>query len=417
MLATRLAMITRVYAMTNASEGEGLRSSARRLVLLVGLAVLGLGFSALLQGTSGVRLRQVATSLPYGKGITLLLAIGLFAGAFGISRRELLRNARVVLIAITFGVAIKAALTGGIMVLAYHNLAYLLLGVAVAQIDPLSVAVTIQHSAMSERAKAVLTAWASFDDPVTILLVAYLASFTLFRRGAPVQGHLVGAGLDPHTGQIAFNAALVAVAVIAWYLIKVRGRFADRTRNALLCLMLAGLIAAAVAFNLLIGITVCGLFFRPDIKVIVSGVVKFAFYTATFLLGMFLVTGVNIPAGILLGVSVFLVQVLAGTFIGRGMSRQDRVGLALGQQNGLTAIVLALVLQPYLPSAVGIIAVAILVVNILYISANAAWDLNMGVGSELTQLNWEPAGRHHGSWPRQKDSVSDPLSAEHRILR
>ena len=57
------------------------------------------------------------------------------------------------------------------------------------------------------------------------------------------------------------------------------------------------------------------------------------------------------------------------------MPRDDRVHLALGQQNGLTAIVLALALQPYLPSAVGIIAMAVLTVNALHLVTNGAWDL------------------------------------------
>jgi hypothetical protein len=82
------------------------------------------------------------------------------------------------------------------------------------------------------------------------------------------------------------------------------------------------------------------------------------------------VTGVNVLAGMLLGACVFLAQALTGLIIGHGMPRNDRVHLALGQQNGLTAIVLALALQPYLPSAVGIIAIAILVVNTLHISSN-----------------------------------------------
>jgi hypothetical protein len=68
-------------------------------------------------------------------------------------------------------------------------------------------------------------------------------------------------------------------------------------------------------------------------------------------------------------------QTRAGALIGRDLPRGDRVRLALGQQNGLTAIALALALQPYLPSAVGIIAIAILVVNIMHILSNGIWTL------------------------------------------
>jgi NhaP-type Na+/H+ or K+/H+ antiporter len=403
-----------VCVMTDVSGDGGLRRSVRRLVLVITLALLGLAASAVVQGSSGVRLRQVASSSLYGKSIAALLTIGLFASVYGISRQELRQNARIVLVAITFGVAFKAVLTGSIMALAYGSAGYLLLGVAVAQIDPLSVAATLQHSSMSRRARSVLSAWASFDDPVTVLLVAYLASFTL--SGVRQHGQGVLAGSDD-IRQIALNAALVAVAGIVWYLagVRLRDRGGAGLRNVLLCLVLAGLMAAAVGFDLLIGITVCGLFFRPPIDAVISRVVDLAFYAATFLLGMLLVTGVNVPAGVLLGVSVFLVQVLAGGIISRGMPHDDRVHLALGQQNGLTAIVLALALQPYLPAAVGIIAIAILVVNVLHISCNGVWELVRNLKPQRGRENPEliaNRAKPRGLWSVEKEAAGTSVPVE-----
>jgi len=334
------------------------------------LAIAGLAVSVVAQEALHVHVRQIADSPFYGKCISALLSVGLFASSYGISRRELRRNARVVLIAITFGVALKAGLVGAIMALAYGSTGFLLLGIAVAQIDPLSVAATLRHSGMSERAKSILSAWASFDDPVTILLV-YIGSFTLpMTRQAP-RGSL-GASAGSYLSQIVLNAALIGVAAIAWYILAVflHDRVGARSRYALQCLVLAGLLAVAAGYGLLIGITVCGLFFRPPVTAAVDRVVGFAFYAATFLLGLLLVEGVNIPAGMLLGVSVFAVQVLAALTISPGLPRADRVHLALGQQNGLTAIVLALVLQPYLPQAVGIIAIAILTTNVIHVYSN-----------------------------------------------
>jgi hypothetical protein len=348
-------------------RGQG---SVRRLVVVITLALLGLAVSAILRSFTGMRPHLLTGSVIYGKGISALLAIGLFASVYGISRRELRRNARVVLVAITFGVAFKALLTGGVMALAYGSAGYMLLGVAVAQIDPLSVAASLQDSGMSQRAKSVLSAWACFDDPVTVLLVIYLASVLL--PGAERRhGALAVTGSGSFIELIGLNAALVATAGVAWYLFAVRrDRCGLARRDIVLCLVLVALMAAAVNFGLLAGISVCGLFFRPPVTELVSRVVNGAFYAATFLLGLLLAAGVNVLAGMLLGASVFLVQVLTGTIVGHGMPRNDRVHLALGQQNGLTAIVLALALQPYLPSAVGIIAIAILVVNVLHISSN-----------------------------------------------
>jgi hypothetical protein len=367
---------------SGASRTAELRTSFRRLILLMLSALIGLGFSLVLQATTGVRVHELAGSATYSKAISALLATGLFASVYGISLRELRRNARVVLVAITLGVAFKAILTGGIMALVYRSAGFLLLGVAVAQIDPLSVAASLKDSTVSQRAKSVLSAWASFDDPVTVLLVAYMASLVLpATRGPGQAASIAGITASSYLSQIALNALLVAIAGLAWYLLAIlparhgQPRRWATGRVLLLYAILAGLMVFAVSFGLLVGITVCALFYRPPLDAVVSHVVGGAFYAATFMLGMLLVTGIDAPAGLLLGVSVFLVQVVAGLLISRGMPSADRAVLALGQQNGLTAIALALALQAYLPSAVGVVAVAVLTVNVIHIVTNRAWDI------------------------------------------
>jgi hypothetical protein len=360
-----------------------LRHSVHRLVYIVSFALLGLIVAQVTQATAGIRVNGIADSVGYGKLIMTLLAIGLFASVYGISRSQLRSNARVVLVAITFGVVGKALLTGGIMVLAFGGAGYLLLGTAVAQIDPLSVTATMRNSGMSQRAKAILLAWASFDDPVTVLLVAYLAPVTL--RGVSGRGALAIAGAGSAVEQIALNAALVALGGVAWYLLGVRykERLGPGLGPALCCLILIGLLTLAVCFGLLVGIALCGLFFRPPLEKVITGIVDVAFYGATFLLGMLLTRGADMLPGLLLGATVFAVQGLAGTVIGRGLPRDDRVRLALGQQNGLTAIVLALALAPYLPSSVGIVAVAILAVYGLHICSNQYWEASARKSAEI----------------------------------
>jgi NhaP-type Na+/H+ or K+/H+ antiporter len=369
----RADKIARLQAMTNARVEGGLRRSIIRLALALCIALLGLVASYLLKANHpDLRPDRLAHSAAYGELTSALLTVGLFASAFGISRRELRRNARVVIVAVTLGVTAKAALTGGIMALAFGSIAYLMLGVAVAQIDPLSVAAMLRHSRMSERARSVLSAWASFDDPVTVLLVVYLAAFTLPHVH---QAGALTATSASYLAQAAANAALVAAAAAAWYAVGARRAWRSSAGQTIVqCTILVLLLAAAVRFDLLIGITVCGLFFRPAIESVLSRAVDVAFYGATFLLGTLLLTATGVAAGLLLGVVAFGVQGLAGWAIGYRMTRADRVYLALGQQNGITAIILALALQPYIPSAVAIIAVAILVVNTLHITCNGIWD-------------------------------------------
>jgi len=393
--------------MANADTGGSAGSSVRRLLLVVALALAGLAVSAVVQGTSGVRVSQFDDSLFYQKCISALLTIGLFAAACGISRSELRRNARIVLVAVTLGVAFKAALVGGIMALAYGNVGFVLLGIAVAQIDPLAVAATLRHTDMSARAKSILSAWASFDDPVTVLLV-YAGSFAIPLARSDPRGGL-GVSEGSYLSQIVLNGALIAVAGAAWYVLSVRRggrRLSDGYRLAGQCLVLAGLLAVAAWYGLLIGITVCGLFFRPPVSAVIERAVDFAFYAAAFLLGLLLITGVNAPAGILLGVSVFAVQVITALAVTPGLPRVDRTYLALGQQNGLTAIILGLALQPYLPQAVGIIAIAILTVNVMHIVSNSRWELRSRVAPAASSKTEESAVR---AVPRARVNIGTSL--------
>lgn len=351
-------------------------ASMRRLVMMIVITGAGLGVSEIAQNGLDLRIDHLANSLIYGKCINALLAAGLFAATYGISRRELKRNARAVLVAVTFGVAFKAGVVGGVMVLTYGSAAYVLLGIAVAQVDPLSVAATLRHTHMSKRAQALLSAWASFDDPVTVLLVyAGISVLPLARMGA--SDGLTGAG-GSYVSQLTLNVAFMAITAGLWLALRpsafpVRS---GRLRGVLRCLVLAALLVVAAWYGLLVDIAVCGLFFRPPgIEPMIGRAVDFAFYAAAFMLGLLLVGGVDVPAGLLLGICVFAAHALTSLVVGRGVPRRDRVQLALGQQNGLTAIALGLALEPYLPQAVGIIAIAILTVNVINICSNRTWGL------------------------------------------
>jgi hypothetical protein len=60
--------------------------------------------------------------------------------------------------------------------------------------------------------------------------------------------------------------------------------------------------------------------------------------------------------------------------VARRLPARDRWYLACGQQNGITAIILAVLLEPVFPGVVAVVAPAILVVAILHDLSNAALD-------------------------------------------
>ncbi|MGI5207624.1 hypothetical protein ACQEU6_39350 [Spirillospora sp. CA-108201] len=364
----------------------GARISWRRLPRIVPLIVVG----ALLATTAGlgagalVHPGDLAGSAPYSFFAGFLLAIGLFGSTHEIDLAALRRDARGVLVAVTLGVVIKATLIAGVMLLVFHDARYLVLGIAVAQIDPLSVAAMRASSRMSPRAKALLFAWASFDDPVTVLLSLYFSilAFRLSgREGSPTAGP-AGDGLGAYLSDLGLNLALVAAAFAVFVVLRSlrrparaapQGRLADLLSLA----ALVGVFLVAAQWTLMLAVALTGLFFRVGTYAkVIDRAVATAFLVASFALGLLLVNGVDLLPALVLGVAAFgaqaLVSLVVVPVLKHGLSRRDRVHLALGQQNGITAIILALALEPDFRGTVGIVAPAILIVNVLHYASNGA---------------------------------------------
>jgi hypothetical protein len=126
-----------------------------------------------------------------------------------------------------------------------------------------------------------------------------------------------------------------------------------------------------------------------------------AFWTAAAALGLILAEGVRIVPGVVLGLAAFGSQVVVGTLINWRSPREDRIDLALGHQNGITAIILALLLEPWFPGTVAVVAPAIVVVNLAHTVSNAVWD------RRRTRVVAAPAGSP-AARDAQQDLVPDP---------
>ncbi|MFJ6675560.1 hypothetical protein ACIQMJ_31020 [Actinosynnema sp. NPDC091369] len=322
-------------------------------------------------------LRDVDRSPVYGFFITALLGFGLYASTSGIVIAEFRRQLRTVLIAVTLGVVAKVALIFAVMFLGFREPGHLVLAVAVAQIDPLSVAAMRVKSRMSDSAKALLAAWASFDDPITVLLTVYLTAFAL-------GGGAVG-GVGSFAVNLVLNLALAGVAFMLWTLVRGRveraeagGRAVRYAVRAVMVLAVLGIGFVAVQHSLLLALALLGLFFRPNLGRWVDGLAQAGLLLALAAVGLVLAaefSWVLAGVGAVLGLAAFGAQaVVAFALTVPKRWRGDRVRLALGQQNGLTAIILALLLEPTFPGAIAVVAPAVVVVNVLHAVANGAYD-------------------------------------------
>lgn len=360
-------------------------------VVLGGAAalVLGVALGLLLDPTALVG----TTGYVFCAGF--LLAVGLYGSTYGIDIKALRADLAGVLAAVTLGVVLKAALIAGVMVLAFGRPEYLVLGIAVAQIDPLSVAALGRSGQMSDRARSLLTAWASFDDPMTVLLTLYAAGYAYTASGRTGVPAVAGGGTRGYATGLALNAALLAVVLLLWW----AGRKAAPTLTAASVpapvqtpaavpapaaaprgrragVLLAGLLVVAMLLvaagnMLMLAVAVAGLAVRAAaFDKILGRAVTGAFLAAFLALGLFLAQGVRLWPGLLLGVSAFAAQAVVALLVMplfvRGLDRRDRIALGLAQQNGITAVLIALTLERDFPGTVAVVGPAVVTVNLLY---------------------------------------------------
>lgn len=422
----------------------------RRLLFTVGLALAGYAAGTLVGDD---RIRSLVTATPYFVTISALLAIGLYSSTHGIDRSYLRADLRTVLLAVTAGVVAKALLISALMFAFFHKPAYIALGAVVAQIDPLSVAALQKSSRMSTRGKALLLAWASFDDPVTTLLTVYAVSIAVAAGalGGADANRLTDGGLAAFGSGLAWNLLLAGAAFTVWWAItRLRARSERRARRgwrqlaralrdggpgagrgrrprttAFLaeCALLVAAAVGAIWQFWMLAIALVGLFLRPEpardpdaFGRSLNRLTALAFALATIALGVILVPDVRWLPGLTLGLVAFGAQVVAGTLLGRSQRRTDRVALALAQQNGITAIVLALLLESTFPGTVAVVAPAILVINVLHVVSN-------GVHDTLTHRRSTAAGDHRiapspgGLWPAVLSVLRPVLAAGAALTR
>lgn len=326
-------------------------------------------------------LEHLETTPWYQPVTAALLAIGLYASTYGISVPEARQHARLIVMAVTVGVIVKAALIGALMSLAF-GLVYVVRAIGVAQIDPLSVSRLMRRgSPMSKKAKSILGAWSSFDDPMTVLLGLYVPAIIV----APVAGSqpLAQGGLSAYAVGLGLNLLFAGLVWAIWRYTRLN------LANTLLVLcvgyaLLVVSFATAVMCLMMLGLALIGLFLRPTTAAakgdtegdaerfdrLVERAVDVAFYVAAILLGVLLAQGVNLVAGVAMGVVAYAAQAVVALPLTRKLGWSDRVYLMLAQQLGITAIILALRFEPAYPGTVAVVGPTIIVVNLLHAVMN-----------------------------------------------
>lgn len=314
--------------------------------------------------------------------IAVLLAVGLYASTYGIDLKEARKHLRIILSAVTIGVVLKSLIIGLPLAFIFQDPFFIILGIAVAQIDPLSVANLMRGDRMSKKAKTILASWASFDDPITVLLSLYAPLLIIQLTGVELGSISGGSGANSFLAyifELGLNVGLAAQAfclytVIRFYAKQISAWVAAGVSLALY-ILLAITFSISIIYFMMLGIALTGLFLRPPkVDNFIDLAIKSALGIAILLLGLLLVDGINIGQGVMLGIMGYAAQIIVGFILTRSLGTKDRWHIAFAQQNGITAIILALLFEPVHPGTVAVIAPAIITINTLHWACNLLLD-------------------------------------------
>jgi len=341
------------------------------------LFIAGGAIFALLTGLHGL---ENAGWYPFV--IATLLAIGLYASTYGIDLKEAKKHLKIIISAVTIGVILKSLVSGMVLTLLFQDPYFFILGIIVAQIDPLSVASLLKGNRMSKKAKTILASWASFDDPITVLLALYVPLLIMQFTGIEL-GSLTGAesgnSLTAYFIELGLNLGLAAQAfclytVVRFYKKEIAAWVAAGVSLALY-ILLAITFSISIVYFMMLSVALIGLFLRPPkVDDFIDTAIAWALRLAAIILGLLLVGGVDIWKGIALGILGYTAQIIVGFLLTRGLPKKDRWHIAFAQQNGITAIILALLFEPIQPGTVAIVAPAIIVINALHWLCNKLID-------------------------------------------
>lgn len=317
--------------------------------------------------------------LPYlDKLMSAAIAVGLYLNTFEIETDLLRKQIGTVLKILLFGVPIKILLPAASLALLYFfdvPDGYWIAGLCstvVAQIDPISTDSFLRQSGICDESKNILRAWASLDDPVTVLFAFYIfLPLTLSRSFNP--------------GDYLLNLLLTLAIWVSLYIIHSKLIKNQPLQSHIEITLLTAVVLYTVASGQFLLPAVVGLFIRPTLlqrnPQISQTITSVIFYTSAIVLGSLAgIVPIKWLAGLSLALPMFFIaQTIVAYALIKDCDWQDKLRIMLGHQNGMTAMLLTISLEltgvgPQNGGLFSITLPAILWIALFYLSSNSLLD-------------------------------------------
>ena len=215
---------------------------------------------------------------------------------------------------------------------------------------------------MSKTAQSVLRIWASFDDPMTVLIgfLVLLPLISGIQGGETFKNYIIGLLIN------------ILPAILVIIIKKIQKNPLLRAIEAITNLCMLALAYFLQGF-LLAALT--GLILRPYDEKKLSKIVRILFFIVVLLIGVDIAyTGINLRLGLLLAiVAFFLVQPIFALVFTKG-TITDLINLMFAQQNGLTTLLMGLGFEAQGYHVLNTLLPAIIIINLMHILINSLYS-------------------------------------------
>lgn len=294
-----------------------------------------------------------------------LLSVGLYGSVYSLRTDSILQNRSTIIAAITVGIFFKFILVGVAFFTITGDLRSFVYAIILTPIDPLTVAALLarERNMFSDRAKSILRAWSSFDDPLVAVIALYAVLPWVLSTISPQGGG--DSGIGSYVYGVTSNLALAGLFYVAHTLLRSTNSY-KYTQYVLLC----SLFILAIPLKLTLGVAIVGMFLRPPFRNRLSSAVISAYLLSGVIIGSYLVSGADVTSGLMLSALSIVAEITVMIIIGHGLSKTDRIFLSFAVQKGISAVILAIVFELYFEGTVAVVAPAIVILNVFYFLFN-----------------------------------------------
>lgn len=287
-------------------------------------------------------------SMPYFTLISnIFLSIALVSNAQKISLDYLKKNIKKSMKIISFGFFFKTSLFALILFLLTKDLKSLILAPVLSQIDPISTFKNVKNKFISKKSQNLILFESNFDDPLSILIVFYLALPLILNIQTSIFNYFFGIILN-----------FLIFFIVNFFIKKLK-------KDIFTKIIIILSIFFASIFNYFLFIALLGLFSKKVLEKELNNMMPIIYYFVFISLGLIASQyGLMIIYGLIAAFSLFFSRFFEIFLLFKSKKMNENFELIFSEEKGITSILIALSVSSQI-NIISLVLSSIIIINSL----------------------------------------------------